>query len=108
MANEVLKELVDSAAVTAAGGNIGDAVGAGKKFNVKSVVIANLSAQAQVVRVRLGPASYLAFDTSIAIGDSLIATGGPLAVMAAGEQVNAKCSTNNGVSLLVSGVEEDA
>lgn len=108
MANEVLKELVDTAAVTAAGGDVGAAVGAGKKFVVKSVIVANLSAQVQVIRVRLGPASYLIYDGNLDVADGRVWTAGPLAVLAAGEQVNAKCSTNNGISLLVSGVEEDA
>lgn len=106
MANEVTKELVDALAANAFA-VIGSAVTAAKRFNVKAITITNLLGTSQTVRLRLGPTSYAVYDVVIAAGQSLVMTG-LLAVMAAGEQCSAVTTTASGVSILVTGVEEDA
>lgn len=106
MANERTAEIVRAVAPAAIGA-IGSAVTATKKFNVRSVLLCNLLATNQTVRLRIGSTSFLLFDYVVPPATTVNLTG-LLCILAAGEQFQASTTTSGGVQIIITGVEEDA
>jgi hypothetical protein len=107
MANERTMELVRAVA-PAAIANVGSAVTASKKFNVKSITMCNLLGTTQTVRLRYGAGNtFVLFDYDLSPKATVILSS-LIAVLAAGEQFQAVTTTSGGVQLVITGIEEDA